>query len=211
MGALTAPGWSTGATVAAGGAAGASPAGAATLTVESGDAAVRATRMRRSPTEYSISVKPVSSSSAASARTRSLSIGRSLRLGIGLAPPSVRFVGSRFKDPCHGVERQQIALRAEPHDDAGGDQAHIGMMPPLFAAMDVREVHLDDGYLHELQRIVDGDRGVREPRRVDHDAVGALPGLLDPVDDLALVVRLAEIDVEPELARALGACSLDVR
>src|SRR5215831_11763306 len=123
MGALTAPGWSTGATVAA------------------GDAAVRATRMRRSPTEYSISVKPVSSSSAASARTRSLSIGRSLRLGIGLAPPSVRFVGSRFKDPCHGVERQQIALRSQPHDDAGRDQADIGVVAPLLASMDIREMH----------------------------------------------------------------------
>src|SRR5579872_5400610 len=96
-----------GATAAAGGSAMGADVVAATLSVGASAAAVRATRMRRSPTEYSISVNPVSSRSAASVRTSSLSIGRSLRLGMRLAPPSVRFVGGRFKDPRHGVERQQ--------------------------------------------------------------------------------------------------------
>src|SRR5690348_7817339 len=47
---------------------------------------LRATRMRRSPTAYSISLRPVSSSSAARARTSSLSIFNSLLPAMGFWP-----------------------------------------------------------------------------------------------------------------------------
>ena len=58
---------------------------------------------------------------------------------------------------------------------------------------------------------MDRDRGVGEAGRIDHDAGGLLgAGLLNPVDDLALVVRLPELDREAVRGRGLAAELLDV-
>jgi hypothetical protein len=61
-------------------------------------------------------------------------------------------------------------------------------------------MHLEHRQLGGLQRIEDGDRGVRKGAGVDHDACGLLARLLDPGDQLALVVRLAKVDRKPERA-----------
>jgi len=42
---------------------------------------------------------------------------------------------------------------------------------------------------------------------VEDDAVGRLPRLLNPVDELALVIRLAKIEGEAEFDRAIQAAS----
>ena len=56
---------------------------------------------------------------------------------------------------------------------------------------------LDHGHVDRLDGVVAGDRGVGEPARIEHHARGFFgAGLLQPVDDHALVVGLAEFDGE---------------
>src|SRR5215469_2595647 len=70
-------------------------------------------------------------------------------------------------------------------------------------------MYLDDRQLCRGERVEDGDRGVSIGAGIQDDAVGILPRLLDPVDELSLMVRLAEIDAEPERLAAFDAGLLD--
>ena len=56
--------------------------------------------------------------------------------------------------------------------------------------MDVREVHLDHGKVRGQQGIAQGNAGVGQPSRVDQDPPGPGPGLLEPIQQLPLVIRL---------------------
>ena len=85
------------------------------------------------------------------------------------------------------------------------------MMAEGFARMDVGEMHLGDGERRDrAHRVVDGDRGVAVGAGIDDDAGRLLAGLLDPVDEVALMVRLPEIDRKPEPGAGLLAIGLDV-
>ena len=46
--------------------------------------------------------------------------------------------------------------------------------------------------------VVNSDRGVAVGAWIDDDAGGLVASFLDPVDEVALMVRLAEIDLEPK-------------
>jgi hypothetical protein len=67
-------------------------------------------------------------------------------------------------------------------------------MVVIFAAMDVRDVELDDRPLEHLERIEKGDRRERIAGRIDDDARAVVGRFVDPVDELLLAVRLAEND-----------------
>ena len=85
------------------------------------------------------------------------------------------------------------------------------MMAKGFARVDVGEMHFDDRQRrNRAHRVVDGDRGVGVGAGIDDDAGGLLAGFLDPVDEIALVVGLAEIDLQPEPRAGLLAVGLDV-
>src|SRR5690606_40999691 len=84
------------------------------------------------------------------------------------------------------------------------------MVSKRLAPVDVRKMYLDHGQLGGAQRVQDGDRGVRVGARVDDDSVGGLARLLDPVDELTLVIRLPELDGETEGGGMLQARLLDV-
>ena len=57
--------------------------------------------------------------------------------------------------------------------------------------MDVREVDFDDGHGYGRYRIAQRERVVSQRAGIDHDGTEALArGTLDPVDELAFVVRL---------------------
>jgi hypothetical protein len=60
------------------------------------------------------------------------------------------------------------------------------------------------GTADRLDGVVDRDRGVGEAGRIDDDARRLVrAGLVDPVDDRALVVRLPELDGKAAAAAAL--------
>src|SRR5687767_1246383 len=94
------------------------------------------------------------------------------------------------------VDGEWIAEHAEADDDPAGDRRDERVVPELLARVHVRDVQLDDGQLGALDGVVQRDGRVRmRPRVVDGaDRVARrhlAAELLDPVDELALVVRLA--------------------
>ena len=61
---------------------------------------------------------------------------------------------------------------------------------------------LDHRHRDRLDRVVERDRGVGEAAGVEDHRLGALGlRLVQPVDQMALMVGLAHVDLEPELAR----------
>src|SRR5512141_452406 len=80
---------------------------------------------------------------------------------------------------------------ADPADDHVFDHGHF---PEFLPARGVGEVHLNGRQAAVVQGVPDGHAGVRVRRGVDHDPVEAPLRRLEPLDDLALVVRLEEGD-----------------
>src|SRR6185312_12989884 len=94
---------------------------------------------------------------------RSLSRARPARARRRRQPRACRrlFLWSSFllafcrEDISDGIDSADIALRAQPHDDAGGALGDIGMIAIGLAAMDVGEMHLDHRKAAGLDRIQD--------------------------------------------------------
>ena len=72
------------------------------------------------------------------------------------------------------------------------------MVAKILAAENIRQMHLDHRQLGGVQRVEDRHRGMRQRAGIEDDAVGQLARLLDPIDQLPLVVRLAELDRQIE-------------
>src|SRR5262245_55971317 len=151
----------------------------------------RATRTRWPSRSNSISVRPVSSSSRASSRMSSWSIpDRSLLLR---SPATGSALAPRADQRGQPVDRQRIALDAEAAERRPGDRRDVREVAEALAREDVADMDFDQRNLDRRDRVADRDRGVGVAGRVEHDAGGLLGArLLDPVDQLALVVRLAE-------------------
>jgi hypothetical protein len=94
----------------------------------------------------------------------------------------------------HRGHRERVALGAEAGDHRGRGLGHERTVIDRLAAVDVREVELDDRAGAHFQRVEDRDRGEAQARGVDDDAGLGVDRLVDPADDLALVVRLAELE-----------------
>ncbi len=84
------------------------------------------------------------------------------------------------------------------------------MVPEFLTLMNVRDMNLDYRCIKRAQRVEDRDRGVGERGRVDGDATGGVPRLVNPVDDLVLVVALVEAEVERQLPGQGAAVALDI-
>src|SRR5581483_10241967 len=87
------------------------------------------------------------------------------------------------------------SMRHERRDD--------GVATPLLALLDVRQMHLDERHVEDLERIVDRVAVMRPRSRVEDDAVDVAVGVVDPADVLALAVRLSAADGQRELLRPL--------
>ena len=67
------------------------------------------------------------------------------------------------------------------------------MPAKLLASMDIADMHLNDRRLHREQRVQNCDRCRRVARRIDDKPDRFFrPRLIDPIDDLAFVIGLAE-------------------
>src|SRR6478609_1039025 len=143
------------------------------------------------------------------------------RLPVRSAPDSCPDAG--FEVPGHlglvqfiqAADGQRVPRDAEPDDDPAGDRRDDRVVPEFLAGMHIRNVQLDHRDHRGLDGIADGVRvvGVRA-RVVDHaDGFAGLergPELVDPIDQLALVVGLVEFERETELLCVDGAHRLDV-
>ena len=117
---------------------------------------------------------------------------RGSRLEPGSRPPSLRQVD----------ERLAVAVGPLADHAVRGEVGDHRVAPPLLALVDVREVHLDDRDLEDVERVVDRVAVVRPRARVDDQPVGVAVGVVDPVDVLALVVRLLAAGASASSSRA---------
>ena len=115
--------------------------------------------------------------------------------------------GQKRAQPPDG---QRVALHPASRDHALGAERDVGVVAEAFTLVDVRDVHLDHWPLERVQRVEDRDGGVGEGAGVDDDAGGPVPRLVDPVDQLALVVGLLQLDLVPGLRCDGGAGGGDV-
>src|SRR5438874_110642 len=195
------------AAAAATGGAGTAAAGAA---ARSG-AGSRRTFTRRSPSSTSISVNSFSVSSSASSRTSagSIRIARSfspladsaiarslLNLALGLAR------GRSLAEVRRRVQCEHIAKRAEAGDRTPRDLGNHALPAKALAREDVRQVHFDYGDWQRRDRIANGDRRVAVAAGAEDHRRSFGHGLVQPVDQHALMVRLADVELE---LQALGA------
>lgn len=103
------------------------------------------------------------------------------------------------------LQRVGVALEALAGDGGEAGQAGVAHLAEVFAGLDGADVDLNGGDGDGLEGVQDGHARVRVGSRVDDDAVDLAVGLLDLVDDAALVVGLEDLD----LVKALrGACLL---
>src|SRR5665647_2322761 len=178
------------------GALGTYGAGAAAATVP------RATRTRWPSCSISISVSPVSSRSLVSSRIKAWSTsGVFGDFAIEDSGLVLFFDADQSGQSC---DRQRVAVDPEAADHRFGGLRHIGIMPETFTRVNVGDVDFDRRHLclYRQQRIENGDRRRGIAGGIEHDA-GRLFGMrfLDPVDQLAFLVRLPEYHLEAE---ALG-------
>ena len=87
-------------------------------------------------------------------------------------------------------EPEAITLGAEPGNDTNRDPRNIGVLTKLLPRVDIRKVDLDDREFAPEQGVSQAHARVREPRRVDQDAVGVASRFLNPVNQQPLVIGL---------------------
>src|SRR5579871_3112085 len=126
------------------------------------------------------------------------------RAARGAAPRAARAGGrSGSSMLLQVVEGHAVAVGAVT-DEAGGDEVgKNGRTAPFLALVDVREVHLDERDLEELERVVDRPLVVRPRAGVDDDAVDGVVRVVAPLDELPLVVRLPALHGQLSLTRPL--------
>ncbi len=88
--------------------------------------------------------------------------------------------------------RNRVATWAEAGDHRRRHLRHKRAMIDLLTPVDVGDVQFNDRSRKHLQRIEDGNRGKGKAGRVDDDAGALVDRLVNPVDDLALEIRLME-------------------
>lgn len=103
------------------------------------------------------------------------------------------------------LQRVSVALQALAGDGGEASQARIAHLAEVFAGLDGANVYLHGGDGDGFEGVEDGHARMRVGRRVDDDAVDLAVGLLDLVDDAALVVGLEDLDIVKALR---GACLL---
>jgi len=103
------------------------------------------------------------------------------------------------------LQRVGISLQALAGDGGEAGQTGVAHLAEVLAGLDGADVDLDGGDGDGLEGVQDRHAGVRVGRRIDDDAVDLAVGLLDLVDDAALVVGLEDLDLVEALR---GTCLL---
>lgn len=116
---------------------------------------------------------------------------------------------------CERADPELVACNSESHDDPLCYRRKVGVVAELFTRVNVGDVHLDRGAEGSRDRVREGERSVRVCPGVEHNAhrvsvLDRVSGFVDPVDELALVVALPEIQSQPVLGGSGLAQVLDV-
>lgn len=99
------------------------------------------------------------------------------------------------------VQSKLIAERPEAGDASLRRRRHIAAPAERLAGLRIGQVDFDHRHRDSPDRIIEGDRAVGEsPGIEDYRPRTFGAGLVKPVDEMPLVVRLAHVDREAELA-----------
>ena len=107
------------------------------------------------------------------------------------------------------LQRVGIALETFAGDGGKAGEACVAYLAEVLAGLDGTDVDLDGGDGNGLEGVQDRHARVRVGRRVDDDTVDLAVGLLDLVDDAALVVGLEHLDLVKALCGAGLPADLD--
>ena len=102
-----------------------------------------------------------------------------------------------------------VALQALAGDGGKAGQAGVAYLAEVLSLLDGADVDLDGGDGDGFEGVEDRHAGVRVGSRVDDDAVDLAVGLLNLVDDAALVVGLEDLDLVKTLCSACLLADLD--
>ena len=107
------------------------------------------------------------------------------------------------------LQRVGVALEAFAGDGGEAGQARVAHLAEVLAGLDGTDMDLDGRDGDGLEGVQDRHARVRVGGRVDDDAVDLAVGLLDLVDDTALVVGLEDLDLVEALGGAGFLADLD--
>lgn len=107
------------------------------------------------------------------------------------------------------LQRVGVALQALAGDGGEAGQAGVAHLAEVLAGLHGADVYLDSRDGDGLEGVEDRHARVCVGRRVDDDAVDLAVGLLDLVDDVALVVGLENLDLVKALRGARLLADLD--
>ena len=102
------------------------------------------------------------------------------------------------------LQRQQIGAGAKARNAALGRHADIAVTTKFLPRGGIGQVHLDHWHADRSDRVIEAERRVGEGSRVQQHCLRALGiGLVQPVDQMALMVRLTKIDRDPRAQRRI--------
>ena len=107
------------------------------------------------------------------------------------------------------LQRVRIPLQPLAGDCGEAGQAGVAYLAEVLAGLDGADVDLNGGDGDGFERVQDGHARMCVGRRVDYNAVDLAVGLLDLVDDAALVVGLEDLDLVKALRDACLLANLD--
>lgn len=107
------------------------------------------------------------------------------------------------------LQRMRVALQALAGDGGKAGQAGVAYLAEVLARLDGADVDLNGGDGDGFERVQDGHARMCVGRRVDDNAVDLAVGLLDLVDDAALVVGLEDFDLVKTLCGTRLLADLD--
>ena len=88
---------------------------------------------------------------------------------------------------------EEITHRTQAGNLPKGDSCDIGPMAKLFPLMNIGQMHFNRWQADRRNRIPDRNARMSIGGRVDDNSVVSCPRLLNPGDQLSLVIRLAYI------------------
>lgn len=99
----------------------------------------------------------------------------------------------------HEVERERVRVEPEARDHPGRDRGNDARVPELLARVRIAQVHLnkdESRARHELGRVAQSVGVVREGGGIEDDRSRCIHRFVQPVDELGLVIGLAQVDRE---------------
>src|SRR5687768_14763573 len=107
--------------------------------------------------------------------------------------------------------KRQLVSECSETAQHGSRRARQHRVSPLWLAREnVRQMHLDERYVHGRERIANGETGMRVCTGIDQCSIGSTAHGVDAVDELAFAVMLRELDLGAKLAGNHAESLLDV-